>query len=52
MGFEQSTEDQPKVEEDNGKECSALEHGFKTIFKCDQQNCPQFVCRKCLGAQD
>lgn len=37
---------------DNGKICDAEQHAYQTIFKCDQLNCEQFCCRKCMGKQD
>lgn len=51
MGLGNSVEE-TKEDIDTGKECSNSEHAFQQIFKCDQLNCEQFCCRKCMGLQD
>ena len=32
--------------------CTNQEHAYQQIFKCDQMNCEQFICRQCIGLQD
>ena len=48
-GGNSSIENQEEQEVDTGKKCDGNEHAFKTIFKCDKQNCESFLCRKCMG---
>jgi hypothetical protein len=48
MGIDNSTEDNEEI--DSRKPCNPPEeHAFTKIFKCDQMNCEQILCKKCVG---
>ena len=35
--------------DDTGKICDGQEHARSKKFKCDQTNCMNIICRKCMG---
>ena len=48
MGTESSV---PVEEEDSGRPCTQTSHAYSRFFKCDQQNCETFICKKCMGRE-
>ena len=45
------TENSVPEEEDSGRPCTQTSHAYSRFFKCDQQNCETFICKKCMGRE-